>query len=255
MHYRRSVPLLLLTTLLVSCGMGAKLDSTPPQSNEDHALPPPSITVVDALGREITFGAPPSRIVIAGQATPLIAHSLYMFPEAQARLAALENRSQRGMDFYSLVDPEFESKLLLEKDAGPEQILPARPDLVILKTYMAEKLGDALERLGIPVVYVDLETPEQFARDVALLGAVLDDQPRAQAILAYYESKLRRIQALLDSATGPPEPRVLMLQYSLKGGEVSLFAPAASWLQPGMRIRSSSSTIPMTQALSSRGCC
>lgn len=231
MRFQRTLLLLLLATLLAACETGAQLNSSPQQSNGTPALLSSSVTVVDALGREISLDAPPSRIVIAGRATALIAHSLYMFPETQARLAGLENRSQRSMDFYNLVDPEFESKVLLERDAGPEQILPLKPDLVILKTYMAETLGDPLERLGIPVMYVDLETPEKFSRDVALLGEALNNSARAEAILASYDSQLERIQGLLDSATDHRAPRVLLLQYSLKGGEVSFFVPATSWLQ------------------------
>jgi iron complex transport system substrate-binding protein len=231
MHYQRTLLLLLIATLLASCGIGAQLAPAAQQFDANHPLPSASITVVDARGREVTLDAPPSRIVVAGRATALIAHSLYMFPETRERLAALEDRSQRGLQFYSLVDPEFENKVLLEREAGPEQILPVEPDLVLLKTYMAETLGDPLERLGIPVVYVDLETPEQFHRDVALLGRVLNSTERADTILAYYDSQLERIRGLLDSAAGDPEPRVLMLQYSLKGGDVSFFVPAASWLQ------------------------
>ena len=231
MHQRTLLPILLVTSLLTACSTTIP---QPPPNIEPSIEPLPSstsITLIDALGREVILDSVPSRIVIAGRATALIAHSLYMFPEAVDRLIALEDRVQRNHHFYQIVDPGFEEKTLLERDAGPEQILPVKPDVVILKTYMAETLGDPLERLGIPVLYVDLETPEQFTRDVLLLGTLIGNHARAEAVLDYYDTQLRKIQSLLDGRAGEKEPATLVMQYSDKGGEVAFFVPASSWLQ------------------------
>ena len=234
MRPRTFLPILLVTSLLTACSTTI---TQPPTTIEAPMDPPPSstsITIIDALGREVILDSVPSRIVIAGRATALIAHSLYMFPEAADRIIALEDRVQRNHRFYQIIDPGFDEKTLLEKDVGPEQILPVKPDMVILKTYMAETLGDPLERLGIPVLYVDLETPEQFKRDVTLLGTLLGNNARAEAILGYYDTHLRKIQSLLDAHTGEKEPATLVIQYSVKGGEVAFFVPASSWLQTNL---------------------
>ena len=48
--------------------------------------------------------------------------------------------------------------IALERGAGPEQIAPVAPDAIVLKTAAVEGLGEPLEELGIPVVYVGMET-------------------------------------------------------------------------------------------------
>ena len=122
-----------------------------------------AITLVDALGREVTFEKAPEHIVIAGKATTLVADALYLFPEAASRITAIELRSQSAKKFLGVVDPVFDQKTMLEANAAAEQIAPLKADAVVLKSSMAEKLGAPLEQLGIKVVYVDLETPETFA--------------------------------------------------------------------------------------------
>lgn len=87
--------------------------------------------------------------------------------------------NQKPGDFLSFVDPAFGDKAVLEVEAGPEQIAPLDPDVVILRSFMADKLGKPLGELDIPVVYVDLETPEQYFRDVAPLGELFGNEARA----------------------------------------------------------------------------
>jgi iron complex transport system substrate-binding protein len=96
---------------------------------------------------------------------------------------------------------------------------------------MADTLGSALEALQIPVVYVDLETPEQYFRDVAILGQLLGNEARAQEIQAFYQSRLDQVAAGTEAVSDAEKPRVLLLQYSNQGGEVAFNVPSASWLQ------------------------
>ena len=48
-----------------------------------------------------------------------------------------------------------------------------------MKTTNAE-MGDGLAALGIPVVFVDFETLEQYSRDLATLGQLFQNPERAQ---------------------------------------------------------------------------
>jgi iron complex transport system substrate-binding protein len=189
------------------------------------------ITVNDALGRTITFAEPPERIVIAGRATTLVADALYLFPEAAQRLIGFEQRSQSAKSFLPVVDPTFGDKTLLEMNAAPEQIAPLKPDVVILKSAMAEKLGTPLEQLGIAVVYVDLETPEQFERDITALGQVLGNPDRAQQILDFYQQRVDNLAAATKDLPADQKPRVLVMQYTEQGGQVAFNVPPEAWLQ------------------------
>lgn len=203
---------------------------SPPSSPEPAEETGP-VSVTDGLGRTVQFTEPPRRIVVAGKATLMVVNALYMFPEAQERVVAVTAGNQKPGRFLAFVDPAFDGKILLEPDAGPEQIAPLTPDVVVLRSFMADKLGQPLERLDIPVVYVDLETPEQYFRDLATLGQLLGDEARAGEIQAFYRSRLEAIAGQVEGLGEDQKPRVLLLQYSDKGGEIALNVPPVSWIQ------------------------
>ncbi len=193
-----------------------------------------SFTITDALGRELDFEQPPQRLVIAGRASSLLANALYLFPEASQRIVGIEDRTQSASPILPVIDQNPSDKIFFERNAGPEQMAPAQPDVVILKSYMAESLGEPLEILGITVVYLDLETPEQFFRDIETLGKLFGNSERAREVRSYYQQRLDSIQQRTDGIGEAQKPSVLMIQYSDKGGDVAFKVPPASWLQTTM---------------------
>jgi iron complex transport system substrate-binding protein len=201
-----------------------------PAGESPLATPSPEasrVTVVDALGRTVEFDALPQRIVSAGRSGLTIVETLFLFPEAKERVVALSVGQQKPGEFLSLVDPDYGQKTEIAPDSGPEQIAPLQPDVVILRSFMADTLGAALEQVGIPVVYLDLETPEQFFRDVATLGQLLGNEQRAAEIQEFYSQRLDALRP----AEAAERPRVLLVQHSAQGGEVSLEVPSEAWLQ------------------------
>jgi len=193
-----------------------------------------AITVVDALGRTVNLPGVPDRITVAGRGAFMIFDALYMFPEGGDRLVGLEAGRQSNAAFAALVDPALDAKTILEKNVGAEGVAATNPDLVLLKSYMASDLGEPLEQLGIPVVYLDLETPEQYQRDLALLGAILAQPERAEEVAAFYRD---RAAAIAEAAAGPAgnaRPQVLVLQYSAAEGTTAFEVPPVSWLQTTM---------------------
>jgi len=214
---------LLASLTLNGCGGAA---TQAPASEQTSGL-----VITDALNRTVEFAAPPQRIVIAGKSALMMVNALYLFPEAQERLIAVTSGSQPPGQFLAFIDPVFGEKTLLEPEAGPEQIAPLNPDVVLLRSFMAEKLGKSLEQLDLSVVYVDLETPEQYFRDVVTLGQLLGNPVRAQEIRAFYESRMERIAQALSGLSDEQKPRVLLVEYSDQGGAAALNVPSASWLQ------------------------
>lgn len=187
------------------------------------------ITVIDALGREVTLPELPQRIVITGKALIMIVDAMYMFPEAPQRIAALGNAGQGSSNFISLIDPDYAAKATLQQDAGAEQIAATQPDLVIMKSYLAETVGKPIEALNIPIVYVDFETPEQYSRDLAILGKLFQNEDRAQQVIAYYQGQVAEIQTSLEGVSN--KPSVLMLYYTDKDGAVAFNVPPIPWMQ------------------------
>lgn len=208
-------------------------ENQPATAQEATPYPePPSLstvfTVQDALGREVQFSAPPQRIVIAGKALFMLANAAYIFPESKERIVALGQTAQGSGNFIALYDPQYEQKATLAGDAGAEQIAAYQPDLVLLKSYLAETLGQPIETLGIPVIYLDLETPEQYWRDLNTLGQIFGQSERAAQIVDYYQ---RKVAAVQQAVQGAEKPRVLLLQYSDKDGKVAFNVPPKSWMQ------------------------
>jgi iron complex transport system substrate-binding protein len=219
----------LFGVLLTACrNTATEVDSTAPDSLSGEAA---GVIVVDALQRIVEFDNPPERIVVAGRSSLTIVDALFMFPEARERVAGLVVGKQPVDDFISLVDPTFGEKSILAPDAGAEQLAPLKPDVVVLRSFMAEQLGKALEQVDIPIVYVDLETPDQYFRDLATLGQLFGNQERAAEIESYYRSKLDDIDGGLSGLADSEKPRTLFLQYSNKGGEAALNVPSAFWIQ------------------------
>ena len=191
------------------------------------------LTVTDALGRTVELAGPPERITVAGRAGLLIVDALYLFPVGRERLVALEERGQNIKEFLAVVDPDWGDKILLD-NAGAEQIAPTDPDLVIAKSAMAGDLGPPLEAVGIPVFYVDFETPEQYERDLAALGEVLGDPGRAEEVAAFYRERLDRIADATAGLAEDARPTVLVIEYSEEEGTVAFSVPATGWLQTTM---------------------
>jgi iron complex transport system substrate-binding protein len=187
------------------------------------------MTVTDATGHTVTLEKMPERIVIAGKATIMVQDAIFMFAEAQDRVVGIENRGQSVFTFLPYVDPSLDEKTLLEKNAGPEQIAPLTPDLVLMKSFNAEKLGSAVEALGIPVLYFDLETPEAFMKDIDTLGQLFANQARAEEIKTFYQSRVDQVESLAASVSTAPS--LLVLQYNLDAEEVAWEVPPDTWLQ------------------------
>ncbi len=193
--------------------------------------PPAEITVTDALGRTLRFAQPPQRIVVAGRNSLAAVETFYLFAEAGDRLVGAGTGNQKPGDFVSLIDPTFSQKAELQAGAGAEQISALQPDAVVMRSMNAANVGKSLEALGIPVIYLDLETPDQFMRDVVTLGQVFANPARAREITAFYQAKLQAIIQALEGLAEGARPRALMLQYGEQGGEIALGVPSASWLQ------------------------
>lgn len=216
---------LLAATMLASCATPtvAPVPTVEPMTEK--------IVVTDALDRTVEFDEYPSRIVIVGKAAFMPLDAAFLFPEAQERISGYELRAQTGVDFIATVYPKSSVMTVLETDSGPEQIAPLNPDLVIMKSYLKEQLGDQVELLGIKVVYLDLETPEKINKDIQTLGQVFGNQERADELVALYDRAKNVVTDTTATIADEEKPSALLLQYSDKGGEVAFSVPPANYLQ------------------------
>ncbi|HOV06496.1 MAG TPA: ABC transporter substrate-binding protein [Anaerolineaceae bacterium] len=237
--------LLVVSSLLVACATPtptvAPVVTEPPATEAPTATAVPTeppaaekIAVTDALGRTVEFDQYPTRIVIAGKAGFMIANAAFLFPEALDRVVAYVPGAQTPNDFISIVFPSAAGLAQVATDSSVEQLAPLNPDVVLLKSYLKETLGDPLEQVGIKVLYLNLESAEAIDQDVRTLGALFGNPDKAEQVVALNEANVERITSVTNELTDEQKPSVLLLQYSDKGGEIAFKVPPLDWLQTNM---------------------
>lgn len=239
-HFATFSLAVLIAAALIACAAPAMPTNTPapkaPASPTSVPVPTAtapasSIVITDAQGRTVKLDKVPQRIALTGRAFFMILDALYFFPDAAQRVVGMPDITQSKNDFYPLIDTYLSQKKFFQgNEAGPEQIVPVQPDVVLMKSTNL-KIGQALEQVKIPVIYVDLETPEQYARDLMILGQVMGTSERAKTIDAYYKAQIERVTAQTKNLKDTDKPRVLLLQYSEKGGTTAFSIPPKTWMQ------------------------
>ena len=190
----------------------------------------PAIVITDALGREVSFLKTPERIALVGKGVFMVADAVYMFPTVRDRVIGIAAQQQKSADFLSILDPNLDQKQEIELSAGPEQIAALQPDCIILKTTNKD-LGESLAKLGIPVVFLELETYAQYDRDLETLGTLFQEEDRAIKLRAYYRTNVADISKYFVDQPAEELPTVLLINYSAQDGAVSFNVAPASWIQ------------------------
>lgn len=168
---------------------------------------------------------PPARIIMGGRAAVLVADAVYAFPSARSRVITVGGGDQGLGIFLQELDPSYPSKPVLDRNAAAEVYAAYRPDLAILKSALKRGVGGALETLGVRVHYLDLETPEDYYRDLEGLGRILGEEARAAELVGYYKGVVEAATRLWAGASR--KPRVLVVQAVGDAWEV----PPSSWMQ------------------------
>jgi len=230
---------LIVLFLVAACGGQASTPITqqetiPTTPEETPDNPGGTITLTDALGRAVTLEDPPSRIALAGRSLAIIADAVYLFPGAAERLVVMGKASQDTAQFESLIDPAYAEKAVLETEVSAEQVAAYNPDLVLLKSSMAESLGTSLETLGIPVVYLDFETPQQYERDLTNLGILFQNEERAAELIAYYQQRMQDVQDRTQDLPSEKKPQALLIYYNDRDGSIAYNVPPVNWIQTRM---------------------
>lgn len=226
----------LLALAMQSCWPGPTPTPRPTATNRPaEPTPTPTlagVTLTDALGRKVELAQLPRRIVVAGKNILPVLANLFLYPEASDRVVGYAMGSKQSpAAFLGLIYPAFKDIPTFKADAAAEQLVALQPDAVVMKSLSYETLGKSLEALGIPVIVLDLETPEQFRRDQLILGKLLGNPARSAQILAFYDARLTAVADALQGLKPDDKPTVLLLQYSVTGGEAAVSVPPASWLQ------------------------
>jgi iron complex transport system substrate-binding protein len=181
------------------------------------------------IGAQSSIPVQARRVVLGGRAVAMVADAIYAFPAARQSVVAIAGTDQGLGAFLEAVDPGFLAKPTLDRTAGAEAYAALRPDLVIVKSAMKASLGVGLAALAIPALYLNLESPEDYYAELAILGSVFGSQARAAELSRYYQDIVGRTEAAAAAAAsaGLAAPRVLVMQ----AGAGSYQVPPDSWMQ------------------------
>jgi iron complex transport system substrate-binding protein len=173
----------------------------------------------------------PQRAVLGGKAVVMLADLVYAFEAARPRVASIAGTDQGMGEFLAGLDPAFRNKPTLDRQANAEAYAALKPDLVVLKSAMKPSLGAQLAALGIRQLYLDLETPEDYQRDIAAVGAAFGQETRAAELAAWYRAKADLVAGRV-AADPAPRPRVLLVQ--LGPGGMGFQVPPRGWMQTSL---------------------
>ncbi|MBN2657257.1 MAG: ABC transporter substrate-binding protein [Spirochaetales bacterium] len=221
-----------ITTFVLLALFTFHLTATGQNESSAGSLQSEPLVITDSSENSVTLDKLPERITFSGKASNLVADVLYMFPEAANRIVGVGNTDQFNGPFAALLDPDFDSKLFFEHSAGPEQLAASRPDLIILKNYLKSSLGDPLGQLDIPVLYLNLESPEFYEKDLRVLGEVFGNPGRAEQLISYYRKGISYVTERTSELT--ERPSVLFLYHSTKDGVAAFNTPPKEWIQTRM---------------------
>jgi iron complex transport system substrate-binding protein len=167
----------------------------------------------------------PTRIVMGGRAVVMVADAVYAFPGARSGVIAVGGADQGLGTFLRVVDPGYKDAPTLPRQAGAEVYASLQPDLVILKTPMKAQLGPGFDALGIKALYLNLESPEDYYKELAILGSLFGEEARAAELVSYYRDAVERAGKAAGGSSA--KPRLLVLQAAGGGYEV----PPSTWMQ------------------------
>jgi len=194
-----------------------------------------SLIVLSARGNtEIESQSESRRIVQVGSSAFLVENALYLFPEAYDQLIAMADGNQGRGFFPGDIDPDISEKTVLPRTANTETVLALQPDIVVMKNFLERRMGEPLERVGIETVYLDLETPEAWMKDLLVLGDLFENKARAEELLALFQSRIDAVEDALTMLDDNQKPRTLVLYRSVKDGVKAVNVPPLSWIQTRM---------------------
>ncbi len=200
MRLRYVLPALVAVVALavLACNGGGGSGPTPTPTAVEEAAPSPSpaafpVTVTDSNGKQITFESSPEGIVALA---PSFVEILFAIGAGDSVVAVDENT-----DF----PPEAATKTKLSGfEPSLEGVAALEPDLVII-FFDPGGLEDALEGLGIPVLFLDTPASIQGVFDqIELLSSVTGRLDEAESLIADMQAGIDAIVAELAGVQEGP---------------------------------------------------
>lgn len=159
-------------------------------------------TVVDGLGNEIYLEAPPERIFSVALA---IDNILLSFVDSQrvVGVSLFATRPELG----SYVADVVQDHMALVEALNAEQVLAARPDIVLVTSWNDPDAVEQMRRLGVRLyTFTGFETVADALDNIRRVGEIVGEEDKAEAVIEQFYSRYGQIAMKI---AGLERPRVL----------------------------------------------
>ena len=163
--------------------------------------------IEDMIGRSVQVPEDIERI-----ASPYrVATDMVFALAQQKKLIAVSNKSPSRA--FKRLCPEHESLQLANRESSVETFLRLSPDVVFMRP---GSLVSKLEKMGVPVFCLQVETPQTMIDGLIMVSRVLGVPKKAKRVADYFQKKLEYIQRHTQNIR--PQKKVYFV------GSESLFA-------------------------------
>lgn len=157
---------------------------------------PAGITLTDGMGRSVTLASVPSRIIS-------------LAPSNTEIVCALNKcDSLIGRDQFSDFPESVKTLPVLSDGFNPnyEQIVAAKPDLILIASISSPDVVKKLDELKLPTLVIgDVSSSyDSVKRDIQLVGKALGADAQATQVIAGMDKKLADVQAKIAGAKTKP---------------------------------------------------
>lgn len=204
--------LLLLTAIMVTgCGKDNSGAGTPGGSSNAPGTviseTDAELTVVDQAGREVTVVRDPESIALSYR----VAIRFLINLGVGDRITGIG----KSEAFLEEIQPSLKDCTDVGKGvADIEALAELKPDLYIHKAADTESL-EAVQKIGIPAIGIDVETPEDMMIALDLLGKVCGAEQKAQELGEYYRSSIERSRKLAESVSEEDRKTAIVMGSSI----------------------------------------
>ncbi len=154
------------------------------------------ITVTDSAGRTLTLAAAPERIVSLAPSTT----------EIVCAVGACDKLV--GKDQFSDYPEQVKKVAVLSDGFNPnyEQIVAAKPDLVLVAGITSPDAIKKLDELKLPVLVVGAEktTFDTIQSEIKMVGAAVGNPAQADTVVAAMAKKIAEVESKVANATTKP---------------------------------------------------
>jgi iron complex transport system substrate-binding protein len=195
------------------------------------------ITVHDALGRAVTFAAPPQRIVPIFASNTEIVASLGL----SDRIVGIEAFTRHPREV--LDRPLVGGRLGFSVDA----VVALQPDLVVVtpSRQAANQLIDPMERIGVPILVLLQRSVPEILANIRLMGRVAGAPERGAEVAAHFEARLAAVKRKVEHR---PPPSTVMITGRLGSG-LMLVAREGTYTGDAMVLAGARFALPGTQTI------